>query len=88
MGADDKVFASDKIVYNLKKEELFKDIRQWKIINYGCEKCVAEYSDTSNKSVQVAWEQLKNDKKAAEMELKCSNIIVNPEDGIFIWFTR
>ena len=80
--ATDKEFNADVILYHLKDESLLKDLLHWEKINYGYEKCVAQYSDTSDDAAQTVLEQLKNDKEAIEMELQRSNVMLNSNDSI------
>ncbi|MCD7775208.1 MAG: helix-turn-helix domain-containing protein [Clostridiales bacterium] len=77
-------FNSDEIIYRLKKDNILEDILNWEKINYGYEKMLAKYGDSTDEATQTTLEQLKNDKEAIEMELQRSNIMLGSNDGISV----
>lgn len=77
-------YNANDILYQLKQNNLLKDILRWEKINYGYEKCSAKYSDTPDKETLNALDSLKEAKEAIEMELQCSNVILNNGNGIYV----
>lgn len=77
-------YNANDILYQLKQNNLLKDILRWEKINYGYEKCAAKYSDTPDKNTQAALEQLKSDKESIEMELQRSSIVLDSKGGISV----
>ncbi len=81
-GMANETFNSDEIIYRLKKDNILEDILNWEKINYGYEKMLAKYGDSTDDAIQTALEQLKNDKEAIEMELQRSDVVIGSEDSI------
>ncbi len=77
-------YNANDILYQLKQNNLLKNILRWEKINYGYEKCAAKYSDTPDKNTQATLEQLKSDKEAIEMELQRSSIVLDSKGGISV----
>lgn len=77
-------YNADYALYQLKQDNLLKDILRWEKINYGYEKCVAKYSDTPDKETLNALDSLKEAKEAIEMELQRSNVILKSKNGITV----
>lgn len=77
-------YNANDILYQLKQNNLLKDILRWEKINYRYEKCAAKYSDTPDKNTQAALEQLKSDKEAIEIELQRSSIVLDSKGGISV----
>ncbi len=75
-------YNADDVLYQLKHDNLLKDILRWEKINYGYEKCVAKYSDTPDKETLNALDSLKEAKEAIEMELQRSSILLDSKGGI------
>ena len=77
-------YNANDILYQLKQNNLLKDILHWEKINYGYEKCATKYSDTPDKETLNALNSLKEAKEAIEMELQRSSILLDSKGGISV----
>lgn len=74
--------SASKIMYCLNNENILSDILNWERINYRYEKIAAENGETSDKEFIKILDELKEQKEAVEMELQCSNIMLNADGHI------
>ncbi len=82
--ADNQSIDADGISYLLKSNNIFNDILKWEKINYGYEKMLIKYSDTSDEAIHKALTEMKENIESIEMELQRSNVVPNDEDGISV----
>lgn len=69
-------YNSNDILYQLKQNNLLKDILRWEKINYGYEKMLVKYGDRPEKAIQETLTEMKENIENIEMELQRSNIKV------------
>lgn len=80
----DVEYNANDILYQLKQNNLLKDILRWEKINYGYENCAAKYNDTPDKETLHALDILKEAKEAIELELQRSSILLDSRDEISV----
>lgn len=66
----------------MKNENILIDILNWERINYRYEKITAENGESSDKELIKILDELKEQRETVEMELQCSNIMLNADGHI------